>query len=89
MGIDTSELFVARTGIMGFNELVWVGRAANHVAKLSARSGAPSQITAEVHDRLSEGVKYDLHGRRMWTRTAAYEIGHRTIYTSTGPTQRH
>ena len=84
VGIDTSELFVARTGIRGFNELVWVGRAANYAAKLSARSGAASQITAEVHDRLSEEVRHDQNGQRMWTRTAAYEIGHRTIYTSGG-----
>ena len=84
VGIDVSELFVARTGIRGFNELVWVGRAANHAAKLSGRSGAPSQITAEVHDRLSENVRHDQDGRRVWTRTAAYEIGHRVVYTSTG-----
>ena len=84
VGIDTSELFVARTGIRGFNELVWVGRAANHAAKLSARSGAPLQITAEVHDRLSEGVTYDQEGRRIWTRSSAYELGHRPIYTSAG-----
>lgn len=83
VGIDTSELFVARTGIRGFNELVWVGRAANHAAKLSARPGCPSQITAEVHEQLSEEVRYGQNGRGMWTRTAAYEIGHRTIYTST------
>ena len=82
VGIDTSELFVARTGIRGFNELVWVGRAANHAAKLSSRSGPPSQITAEVHDLLSEELRHDQDGRRIWTRTAAYETGHRTIYTS-------
>ena len=45
VGIDTSELFVARTGIRRANDLVWVGRAANHAAKLSARSGPVSQIT--------------------------------------------
>ena len=84
VGIDTSNLFVARTGVRGFNELVWVGRAANHAAKLSARSGAPTQITAEVHERLSEGVIYDQERRSVWTRGAAYEIGHRTIYTSAG-----
>ncbi len=84
VGIDTSKLFVARTGIRGFNELVWVGRAANHAAKLSARSGAPSQITAEVHGRLSENVIYDQNRQRMWTQSTAYEIGHRRIYTSTG-----
>ena len=34
VGIDTSSLFVARTGIRGANDLVWVGRAANYAAKL-------------------------------------------------------
>ncbi len=29
VGVDTSQLFVARTGIRGANDLVWVGRAAN------------------------------------------------------------
>ena len=84
VGIDTSELLVARTGIRGFNELVWVGRAANHAAKLSARSGPASQISAEVHDLLSEEVRHDQKEQRMWTRSTAYEIVHRAIYTSTG-----
>ena len=34
VGIDTSNLFVARTGIRGSNDLVWVGRAANYAAKI-------------------------------------------------------
>ena len=34
VGIDTGKLFVARTGIRGSNDLVWVGRAANYAAKL-------------------------------------------------------
>jgi len=36
VGVDTSSLFVARTGIRGANDLVWVGRAANHAAKMSS-----------------------------------------------------
>ena len=40
VGIDTSKLFVARIGVRGDNDLVWVGRAANYAAKLSDRSGA-------------------------------------------------
>ena len=82
VGIDTSDLFVARTGIRGFNELVWVGRAANYAAKLSGRSGAASQITTEVHERLSEELTLSKNGQRMWTPATAYELGHRPIYTS-------
>lgn len=36
IGIDTSKLFTARTGIRGSNDLVWVGKAANHAAKLTS-----------------------------------------------------
>ena len=32
--VDTSSLFVARTGFRGANDLVWVGRAANYAAKI-------------------------------------------------------
>lgn len=35
VGIDTSDLFVARTAIRGSNNLVWVGRAANYAAKMA------------------------------------------------------
>ena len=44
VGIDLSELHAARTGVRGDNDLVWVGRAANHAAKLS--SFAPGYATA-------------------------------------------
>ncbi len=35
VGVDTSKLLVARTGVRGANDLVWVGRAANYAAKLN------------------------------------------------------
>ena len=82
VGIDTSRLFVARTGIRGANDLVWVGRAANYAAKLSARAGAATQITAEVYDRLNRDAKIGSNGQNMWTPTTAREIGNRKIYTS-------
>lgn len=82
VGIDTSELFVARTGVRGFNELVWVGRAANHAAKLSARRGPASQITSEVFDQLSRESRFGNNGQSIWTRTSAPELGYKTIYTS-------
>lgn len=82
VGIDTSSLFIARTGIRGSNDLVWVGRAANYAAKLSSRSGAPSQITADVYDKLNERSKIGKNNRSMWTKTTAAEIGFKTIYTS-------
>jgi class 3 adenylate cyclase len=36
IGIDTSGLYVSRIGVHGDNDLVWIGRAANHAAKLCA-----------------------------------------------------
>ena len=83
VGIDTSQLFVARTGIRGANDLVWVGRAANYAAKLSARSGPPTQITADVYERLNQEAKFGSDGRNMWTREIAREIGGNVIYAST------
>ena len=82
VGIDTSELFVARTGIRGSNDLVWVGRAANYAAKLSARSGPASQITADVYKRLNKESKIGSNDQNMWTQTSVPEIGNRKIYTS-------
>ena len=82
VGIDTSELFVTRTGIRGANDLVWVGQAANHAAKLSARPGPVSQITSDVYDRLSPPCKVGDNGQTMWSRATAQEIGNRTVYTS-------
>ena len=83
IGIDTSDLFVARTGIRGSNDLVWVGRSANYAAKLSGRSGPPTQITAEVYDRLPQSCIVGSNGRKMWIQATAPEIGHKKIYTST------
>ena len=36
VGVDTSQLHAARIGIRGDTDLVWIGRAANHAAKLTA-----------------------------------------------------
>ncbi len=44
VGIDSSSLFVARTGVRKYNDLVWVGRAANYAAKLCSL-GDPSHPT--------------------------------------------
>ncbi len=82
VGIDASELFVTRTGIRRANDLVWVRRAANHAAKLSARSGPVTQITSEVYDRLDQSLKYGENRQPVWGLSTANEIGNRKIYTS-------
>jgi class 3 adenylate cyclase len=40
VGIDTSELLVARTGIRGANDLVWVGRAATTQPSLAVSANS-------------------------------------------------
>jgi class 3 adenylate cyclase len=71
VGVDTSPLFVARTGVRGSNDLVWVGRAANYAAKLCSfrGDGFASWITADVHASMRDSVKYsngDPSGKPMW-----------------------
>jgi len=69
VGIDTSPLFVARTGIRGANDLVWVGRAANYAAKLCSMPGGnpyPSVITKDVYNSMHDSAKYGEDGRSMW-----------------------
>jgi class 3 adenylate cyclase len=70
VGIDTSKLYVARTGIRGSNDLVWVGRAANYAAKLSSINevGYSSYITQDVFKMLHKSAKFgnDGTGNLMW-----------------------
>jgi class 3 adenylate cyclase len=82
IGIDSSKLFVARTGIRGSNDLVWVGRSANHAAKLcSLSSDFPTRITAEVYNLLDDSAKYS-NGKSMWEEVS-WNTMNRTIYRST------
>jgi class 3 adenylate cyclase len=80
VGIDTSDLFVARTGVRGANDLVWVGRAANYAAKLSSLSHAyATYVTKDVYDGAADRVK-TFHGRDMWERATWSDFGNQTIY---------
>jgi class 3 adenylate cyclase len=66
VGIDTSSLFVAKTGVRGANDLVWVGRAANHAAKLTALSDSYSTyISEDVYSKLNDTAKFH-NGTDMW-----------------------
>lgn len=84
VGIDTSDLFIARTGIRGSNDLVWVGNAANNAAKLAALpTDYPTYITAEVYGRLNESSKYGGDPKcDMWTNLGSRGLGYQ-IYGST------
>jgi class 3 adenylate cyclase len=67
VGVDTSELLVARTGIRGANDLVWVGHAANHAAKLSSISEQPYStfVSATVYENMNDLTKFT-NGQSMW-----------------------
>jgi class 3 adenylate cyclase len=65
VGVDTSPLHAARIGVRGYNDLVWVGRAANYAAKLTSLAGKPIWITKDVYDNMNNVVKF--HGEvDMW-----------------------
>jgi class 3 adenylate cyclase len=86
IGIDTSKLFVAKTGVRGANDLVWIGRAANYAAKLCAVRdvAAASYITGDVYGRLRDDCKYAGSGserKNMWTKFTWAENG-TTAYCS-------
>lgn len=84
IGVDTSDLFVAKTGIRNANDLVWVGRAANYAAKLSAlgSEGFPTYITNDVFTKLNKEAKFGGQDNRlMWekrTWTAHQIMVHRS-----------
>ena len=82
VGVDSCKLFIARTGIRGSNDLVWIGKAANHAAKLCGLSNDySSTITSDVYDKIQDSVKYS-DGKAMWEKFTWNEMN-RTIYRST------
>jgi class 3 adenylate cyclase len=85
VGVDRSALFVARTGVRGDNDLVWVGRAANYAAKLTEISNdASTFITGDVFDRLQDASKYGGNPKQlMWTERQWSQMSNMRIYSST------
>jgi len=66
VGIDRSTLYAARTGARGANDIVWVGRAANHAAKLASLPDThASRISSDVYDSLRDEAKFS-SGTCMW-----------------------
>jgi len=85
VGIDTSSLFVAKTGIRGNNDLVWVGRAANYAAKLAALpESRATYITAEVYNNMDRSATFGGNpAENMWKPYKWNTFDDRTIYGST------
>lgn len=68
VGVDTSQLRAARIGVRGYNDLVWIGRAANYAAKLTTLSEKPLWITKDVYDVMADEVKFHNQTKaNMWT----------------------
>jgi class 3 adenylate cyclase len=83
VGIDTCELFIARTGVRGDNDLVWVGRAANWAAKLNDLPNTyQTRITKAVYDMLHESAKTGSDGRSMWEQVNWTANSNEVIYRS-------
>lgn len=82
-GIDSSKVMVAKAGIRNSNDLVWIGKAANHAAKLSAMSADyPTWISDKVYDAMSDDVKFS-NGKNMWEERKWTAQNNRRIYRST------
>jgi len=81
IGIDTSTLLAARTGVRGANDLVWVGRAANHAAKLTELPASYSYATESTYKRFKSEVKTH-DGKDMWERTIWSSMNNAVIYRS-------
>ena len=83
VGIDHSDLFVARTGVRGANDLVWVGSAANYAAKLTELDAEyPTWITHRVFDSVREEVKVSSGGKAMWEARRWTTMDNLSIYRS-------
>ena len=86
VGVDTGAVLIAEAGIRNNNDLIFIGRASNLAAKLSARRNAPyvSYLTKRVFDKMSKSVKFSTDGKMMWENRTwdGLPEGHRDIYRS-------
>lgn len=81
-GIDRSNVMAIKAGIRNSNDLAWIGRAANHAAKLTSLSDAHSTwITDKVYDVISDEAKIS-NGTNMWTERTWTPQNNRRIYCS-------
>ncbi len=83
VGLDTSPLLAARIGVRIDNDLVWVGRAANYAAKLSAID-EPNTIfiTGDVFDMLKEPSRLGPNNALMWEQKRWTTMNNMRIYSS-------
>ncbi len=85
VGIDTSPIRAARTGVRGDNDLVWVGRAANYAAKLNELGHLLEStfITAAVFKKIANDAKYGGAAKElMWKKYKWTQMKDQEIYGS-------
>lgn len=85
VGIDTSPIHAARTGVRGGNDIVWVGRAANYAAKLTELNLKENTwITGELYKKLADEAKFSGDKKEsMWKSYKWSQNGDISIYGST------
>ena len=82
-GIDSTNVMATKAGIRNSNDIVWIGKAANHAAKLSSMSDKyPTWITDRVYDNIHNSAKYS-GGKNMWEERKWTSQNDRRIYRST------
>ena len=83
VGIDTSELFVSRVGVRNDNDLTWVGRAANHAAKMSDLDNGYVFISSDVFNMMDDSTKYaGTEKTSMWDARSWTAMANKIIYRS-------
>ena len=83
VGIDRSRLRAVRTGVRGDNDIVWVGSAANHAAKLTTLGAQPpTWITQAVFERLGAGLLTTSDDNACWQARTWTQNGNQRIYCS-------
>jgi adenylate cyclase len=88
VGVDVSRVMAIRAGIRDNNDLVWIGRAPNVAAKLSAirEQGYYSYLSEDVFNamldssKLQEGTQNLMWESRTWEKGKPYGVGN--VYRS-------
>lgn len=81
IGIDASEIHAARIGVKNDNDIVWVGRAANHAAKLTTLPDYPIWITDDVYRNMNDSLRtYAGSGLQAWEARNWLAMNNRVVY---------
>ena len=83
VGIDSSSVLVVKDGVRGANDLIWVGRAANHAAKLCALPHTfATRVTKAVYDKLESNLYRTRDGTDVWEPVTWTAMNDAQIYRS-------